>query len=178
MLSSKVFRNGYGVSGSNEFAKNEKDDCVVRAFANAFGISYNQSHKFTSDKFNRKFKKGTFKTYKVLKDLKKVEFNKDETGQLSLFGDDKINKTIKYIGSEPKKESKVVLQNKSYKHKPVAYTVNTFMKNFKNGTYILFVKGHSLVVKNGVMIDNPNYQFTGYRRVVESAFQVKNGKKA
>ena len=52
------------------------------------------------------------------------------------------------------------------------------MKNFKNGTYILLVKEHALVVKNGVIIDNPNYQFTGYRRVVESAFQVKNGKTA
>ena len=159
MLSSKVFKSGYEVSGSSEVAKNEKDDCVVRAFANAFGISYNQSHKFTSEKFNRKFKK-------------------DETGQLSLFGDDTINKTVKYIGSEPKKESKVVLQNTTYKHKPVAYTVNTFIKRFKSGTYILLVKGHALVVKNGVMIDNPNYQFTGYRRVVESAFQVKNGKKS
>ena len=178
MLSSKVFKSGYEVSGSSEIAKNEKDDCVVRAFANAFGISYNQSHKFTSDKFNRKFKKATFKTYTVLKDLKKVEFNKNETGQLSLFGNDKIKKQIIYVGSEPKKGSKVVLQNTTYKHKPVAYTVNTFMKNFKNGTYILLVKGHALVVKNGVMIDNPNYQFTGYRRVVESAFQVKNVKKS
>jgi hypothetical protein len=90
----------------------------------------------------------------------------------------KITKTIKYIGSEPKKESKVVLQNTTYRHKPVAYTVNTFIKRFKSGTYILLVKGHALVVKNGVMIDNPNYQFNGYRRVVESAFQVKNGKKS
>jgi len=178
MLSSKVFRSGDNFSNSNELANSEKDDCVVRAFANAFGITYNQSHKFTSEKFNRKFKKATFKTYTVLKDLKKVEFDKNETGQLSLFGDDKINKTIRYIGSEPKKESKVVLQNTTYKHKPVAYTVNTFMKRFKSGTYILLVKGHALVVKSGVMIDNPNYQFTGYRRVVESAFQIKNGKKS
>ena len=178
MLSSKVFKNGYDVSNKSEVAKNEKDDCVVRAFANAFGITYNQSHKFTSEKFNRKFKKATFKTYTVLKDLKKVEFDKNETGQLSLFGDDKIKKQIVYIGSEPKRKSKKVLQNTTYKHKPVAYTVNTFMKNFKNGTYILLVKEHALVVKNGVIIDNPNYQFTGYRRVVESAFQVKNGKKS
>ena len=90
----------------SEVAKKEKDDCVVRAFANAFGITYNQSHKFTSDKFNRKFKKATFRTYTVLKDLKKVEFDKNETGQLSLFGEDKINKTIRYIGSEPKRKSK------------------------------------------------------------------------
>ena len=66
MLSSKVFRSGDSFSNSNELAKNEKDDCVVRAFANAFGISYNQSHKFTSEKFNRKFKKATIKTYTVL----------------------------------------------------------------------------------------------------------------
>ena len=69
MLSSKVFKNGYDISNKSEVAKNEKDDCVVRAFANAFGITYNQSDKFTSEKFNRKFKKATFRTYTVLKDI-------------------------------------------------------------------------------------------------------------
>ena len=35
------------------------------------------------------------------------------------------------------------------------------------------VAKHALVIKNGIVIDNPNYKFTGYRRIVESAVEVK-----
>ena len=50
---------------------------------------------------------------------------------------------------------------------------NLLIQKFKKGTYLLLVNKHALTVKNGVMIDNGNYQYGGYRRVVESAFQVK-----
>jgi len=43
---------------------------------------------------------------------------------------------------------------------------------FKKGNYILEVAKHALAVKDGVVVDNGNYQMNGYRRVVESAFMV------
>ena len=92
----KNFENGYLVSGSSEIAKTEKNDCAVRAIANACEVNYNQAHKFVNDNFNR-----------------------------------------------------------------------------KKGKFILTVKGHALAVKNGIIVDNKNYQMGGYRRVVEAAYQVK-----
>jgi hypothetical protein len=35
------------------------------------------------------------------------------------------------------------------------------------------VAKHALVIKDGIVIDNPNYKFTGYRRIVESAVEIK-----
>ena len=93
-------------------------------------------------------------------------------GQLDLFsGNNDKEFKIKHIGDMPKMGGKLI--NKKYKHKKVAYTVKEFIQKFKKGTYLLLVNKHALTVKNGVMIDNGNYQYGGYRRVVESAFQVK-----
>ena len=71
----------------------------------------------------------------------------------------------------PKNGGKLI--NRAYKHKPVAYTVKAFAQKFKTGTYILMVHKHALAIVNGVVIDNGDMQFSGYRRVVESAFLVK-----
>ena len=36
------FKNGYDVTVGSSLAVNEKNDCAVRAFANAFSITYNE----------------------------------------------------------------------------------------------------------------------------------------
>ena len=69
------------------------------------------------------------------------------------------------------KSGKVV--NHAYKHKEVSHTVKTFCAEFNKGTFIVMVAKHALVIKDGIVIDNPNYKFTGYRRIVESAVEVK-----
>ena len=63
--------------------------------------------------------------------------------------------------------------NPKYKHKPVAFTVKAFAQRFNKGNFILAVNKHALAVNNGVVVDNGNYQFDGYRRVVEGAYQVQ-----
>ena len=164
----KNFENGYLVSGSSEIAKTEKNDCAVRAIANACEVNYNQAHKFVNDKFNRKKGKGTEMFIHVLDKVKTMEF--DEVGQLDLFANG-ITREIKCIGKAPKHGGK--LANPKYRHKPVAFTVKEFAQKFKRGKFILTVKGHALAVKNGIIVDNKNYQMGGYRRVVEAAYQVK-----
>ena len=52
------FKNGYDVTVGSSLALNEKNDCAVRAFANAFSITYNVAHKFAEEVFDRKPKKG------------------------------------------------------------------------------------------------------------------------
>ena len=164
----KNFENGYRVSGSSEIAKTEKNDCVVRAIANACDVNYDQAHKYVADTFDRKKGKGTTQMMSTLDNVKEMTF--DEVGQLSLF-DKGITRKLKMFGHGPKQGGDMV--NPKYKHKPVAYTVKAFAQRFNKGNYILAVNKHALAIKDGVVIDNGNYQFDGYRRVVEAAYRVQ-----
>ena len=163
----KNFKNGYQVSGSSAIAKTEKNDCAVRAIANACGVNYDQAHKYVADTFDRKKGKGTQLFTALLKTNTEMVF--DNVGQLNLF-EDGVKRTVKHIGDMPKLGGK--LKNPKYKHKPVAYTVKEFAQRFNKGNYIVTVAKHALAIKNGVVVDNSNYQVGGYRRPVESAFMV------
>ena len=163
----KNFKNGYQVSGSSEIAKTEKNDCAVRAVANACDVNYDQAHKFCTEMFGREKGKGTQLFSTLLKMNTEMVF--DEVGQLNMF-EQGIKRTVKHIGDMPKAGGK--LRNPKYKHKKVAYTVKEFAQRFNKGNYILTVAKHALAIKNGVVVDNGNYQTNGYRRVVESAFMV------
>jgi len=171
MLDSTIFKSGGQVRKGSKIAKQEKNDCVVRAIANAFEINYDDAHAWVKKELGRKNKKGTKNTSTKLRkgfDGKVVTFTK--TGQLDLFNGNEISKKVIYIGSNPKKGGK--LRNKKYTHKEVAFTIKTFLSNFTTGTYLVFVDQHALVIKNGVLIDNLDKRFSGYRRVVESAFKI------
>lgn len=169
MLSEKVFKSGYDVSTSAT-AKRETNDCFVRACANAFEIQYDTAHTFVKEQFKRGKGKGTQNVKPTLKKMNSIHFEPE--GQLSLF-DPNNGKTfeIVHIGDN-KKTGDGRLMNRKSRTNTVSYTVKTFMQRFKTGTYVLLVKKHALVCKNGVIIDNPNMQFDGYRRPVESAFKV------
>jgi hypothetical protein len=153
------FKNGYEVSNGSLIAKGEKNDCVVRACANAFNISYDVAHKFVAVEFKRKARKGTKNVFATCKALGKVTFD--------LFQD-----TLFPITKEYKLKCVNKPVNKEYTHKQVAYTVKTFCASFSKGTYIVLVNKHALVIKNGIVVDNPNNRFDGYRRVVESYVKV------
>ena len=163
----KNFKNGYAVSLKSETARNEKNDCVVRAVANACDVNYDQAHKYVADTFGRKKGQGTQLFTMLLKTNKEMVF--DEVGQLNMF-EQGVKRSVKHIGDMPKNGGK--LFNPKYKHKKVAYTVKEFAQRFNKGNYILTVAKHALAIKDGVVIDNGNYQVGGYRRPVESAFMV------
>jgi hypothetical protein len=153
------FKNGYEVSNGSLIAKGEKNDCVVRACANAFNITYDVAHGFVTKEFKRKARKGTKNVFNTFSALGKVAFD--------LFQDTLFPITKEYTlvcFNKP--------VNKEYTHKKVAYTVKTFCASFKKGTYIVLVNKHALVIKNGIVVDNPNNRFDGYRRVVESYIRV------
>ena len=163
----KNFKNGYAVSIKSETARNEANDCVVRAIANACDVNYDQAHKYVSDTFGRKKGQGTQLFTLLLKTNKEMVF--DEVGQLDLFTQG-IKRNVKHIGDMPKMGGQLI--NPKYKHKKVAYTVKEFAQRFNKGNYILEVAKHALAVKDGVVVDNGNYQVGGYRRPVQSAFQI------
>ena len=172
MLSEKVFKSGYDVTSSSKLAGKENNDCFVRACSNAFDVSYEAAHGFVAEKFDRKNGKGTKRCNVTLKELQNKVLDFQPEGQLDLFSENGGKQIkVKHIGDTPKAGGTLI--NKKYTHKKVAYTVKTFMESFKTGTYILLVNKHALVCKNGVLIDNNDMQFGGYRRPVESAFLVK-----
>ena len=153
------FKNGYEVSNGSLLAKSEKNDCFVRAFANAFNVTYDIAHKFIAEKFERKFRKGAKMTIDKLSKLGKVSFE--------LFKDSLFPVTKEY---NLKCVNKPI--NREYTHKRVNYTVKTFCAKYSKGTYIVLVNKHALVIKNGIVVDNPNNRFDGYRRVVMGYIKV------
>ena len=157
------FKNGYDVTLGSSLALNEKNDCAVRAFANAFSITYNMAHKFAE--FNRKPKKGV---KSMLPKLAKLGF-----AQFDMFADSLFPETRVYSIHPLARSKSGKLVNTDYTHKEVNHTVKTFCAKFNKGTFIVMVAKHALVIKDGIVIDNPNYKFTGYRRIVESAVEVK-----
>ena len=163
----KNFKNGYAVSGSNDIAAGEKNDCVVRAIANACDVNYTQAHKYCAETFGRKKGKGTQAFMMQMDQVKEMKF--DDVGQLDLFNNG-ITRKVKCLGHGPKQGGDMC--NPKYTHKPVAYTVKAFAQRFNKGNYIVAVNGHALAINNGVVVDNGNYQYDGYRRVVEGAYQV------
>ena len=153
------FTNGYNVSNGSTLAAGEKNDCSVRAVANAFNVCYDVAHEFAATVLKRKARKGAKDMYMNLIKAKNVTFD--------LFSDTLFpeTKTYKLSGvSSP--------INPAYTHKKVKYTVKTFCASHNEGTYIVLVKEHALVIKNGIVIDNSNYQFDGYRRPVLSYVKV------
>tara|TARA_R110000744_G_C18994468_1_gene520972 strand:- start:5 stop:484 length:480 start_codon:yes stop_codon:yes gene_type:complete len=154
------FKNGYDVTKGSAIATHEKNDCAVRACANAFNITYDVAHAFAAKAFHRKPKQATYGMFEILGLLGNVAF---EMYSNTLFPENKsydlvaINNPI----------------NTDYTHKKVAYTVKTFCSRFARGTYIVNVNKHALVVKDGIVVDNADMQFTGYRRTIKSYVKVK-----
>ena len=153
------FKNGYAVTNGSLLAQNEKNDCSVRALANAFNVTYDVAHLFAATKLERKAKKGLRGMFSKLDLLGEVTFE--------LFSNTLFPETKTY-----KLEGKLKPINSDYTHKKVQYTVKTFCSKFNKGTYIVIVNKHALTVKDGIVIDNPNYKFEGYRRTVESYVKV------
>ena len=133
----KNFKNGYQVSGSSEIAKGEKNDCAVRAIANACDVTYDQAHKYCTETFDRKKGKGTELFNLILRTNKEMKF--DEVGQLDLFRNG-VTRKLNCLGDGPKQGGDLV--NPKYNHKPVAYTVKAFAQRFNKG------KLHQLALPN------------------------------
>ena len=158
------FKNGYDVTLGSSLALNEKNDCAVRAFANAFNVTYDVAHAFAADKFKRKAKKGTRNMFQTLAELGFATFD--------LFSDTLFPETRTFSIHPLARSKSGKLVNTSYTHKEVNHTVKTFCTQYNKGTYIVIVAKHALTIKDGIVIDNPNYRFEGYRRIVESAVKI------
>lgn len=132
--SSSSYIIGYSDS---KIAKSETADCVVRSFASAFKVTYDEAHQFVGQKFNRQNRRGTSRFVPIMNGMASHGTN--------LWG-----KTLRRIGNGNSKNSM------TYSDKGVVRNMTTFqfLKRYPKGTYMVTVRGHAFTINDGVVIGN------------------------
>jgi hypothetical protein len=143
-------------------AKSENNDCVVRAFASAFDISYDRAHKYVKEKFGRKDRQGTYGTVRTLN--KMVENNTQVNyKKIKSVGKTINNSTFKTLEYEVKVKGEKVKRQ---------MTVGTFIKQNPKGTFFVLVRQHAFTIKDGVVIGNFE-DAVKTKKIMKSAFEIK-----
>lgn len=146
----------------SKLAKSEDNDCVVRAFASSFDITYDRAHKYVAENFGRKPKQGTFGTSKGLVKMadnrttlnyKKV-FPVGHRMTDSMFGS--LSYDVKIKGITKRRNM----------------TVGTFIKKNPKGTFLVIVKRHAFTIKDGVVIGNFE-DAVKTKKIMLCAFEIK-----
>jgi len=144
-------------------ARRETNDCVVRAFASAFDVTYDYAHKYVAEEFKRQPRKGTYFTASKMSKLSE--------GVLKVN-----NKKIIPIGT--KSNSVIYPYSLSYEVKVKGetvkrqMTVGTFVKKNPKGTFFVLVRRHAFTIKDGVVIGNPE-DAVKKKRPMKAAFEIK-----
>jgi len=164
----------------SKIAKSEHNDCSVRAIANAFNVDYDKAHKFLTENYQRPNKRGV-KTHNwhwvndkfsdenttvFGKKIKKVEYTEIEVDakrcvrRANYWND----------GSSYDYKKKLKLYTKKG-NKYSQMTVGSFLKKYKEGTYILSVRAHTFTIKDGVVYGN-NRDGVKMRVRLEKVWQI------
>lgn len=132
----------------SKLAQSERGDCVVRAIASAYDMTYDKAHGWVADTFARKPKRGTwgFPT-----GMNTMSDNKTRLNH-------KMTKTI----------DSATLTTRGGRSK---MTVGTFAKLYNRGTYIIRVTHHVFTIKDGQVIGNSNDALQ-LRKVIKNAWKI------
>ena len=149
--SSSSYIIGYSDS---KIAKSETNDCVVRSFASAFKVTYDEAHQFVTTKFNRKPRKGTARFVTTMNNMSSHSTN--------LF-----NKTLKSLGNGSPKNSMMYQEGSKTRN----MTTFQFLRKYPKGTYMVTVSGHAFTISNGVVIGN-HEDVLKTKRVILHAWEV------
>jgi hypothetical protein len=146
----------------SKIAKGETNDCVVRAFASAFEITYDRSHKYVAENFGRKPRQGTYGTSTGLVRMsdKKTTLNYKKVYPLGKRVSDTMFGSLVY---DVKVKGVTTRRN---------MTVGTFVKKYPIGTFLVIVKQHAFTIKDGVVIGN-HEDAVKTKKVVKCAFRIK-----
>ena len=137
-------------------ARRETNDCVVRAFASAFDVTYDYAHKYIAEQFGRKPRKGTYYTASKMTKLSEGVLKVNDKKINSVFYPYSLSYEVKVKGDVVKRQM----------------TVGTFVKKNPKGTFFILVRGHAFTIKDGVVIGNPEDAIKT-KRPMRSAFQIK-----
>lgn len=136
--------------------RNEHNDCVVRAIASAFQISYRSSHRWCQNVLERKHRHGTFTTQGIAKNLDDPRIKR-----MKLYRAGITSKWYTYIRNlrnlrAQDRAERVVpdILPKGCKN----LTLGRFVKEIAepNKTYFILCKRHAIAVRDQVVYDNTN----------------------
>jgi len=120
---------------ASPLARKEKNDCVVKTFASAFQVPYEEAHEFIRVKFDRKNGQGT----------------RGLAHQLQQWGDQKQTVINGYkVCDIPafnfyKNKGRIVRRR---------MTVGSAIEKYPKGTYMVLVRRHAFTIKDGIVIGN------------------------
>ena len=138
---------------TSEIAKNEKNDCFVRAVAAATGSYYDSAHSFVKETFDRKHKKGTTFVASTMKKLEDSGFSIDNKSfNIKVLPKSRVTNSYKLYGEIVKRKK----------------TVKSFIKDNPKGTFILGVSKHAFTIKEGTLIDNHGEEWRPTRKVLRA----------
>ena len=150
---------GYSES---KIAKSETADCVVRAFASAFDVTYDRAHKYVKEEFGRKDRRGTYGT----------------VSRLVKMADDRTTVNYKKVYPVGVRKSSTLINSLSYnvtikgETKVRQMTVGTFIKQNPKGTFFVLVRQHAFTIKDGVVIGNFE-DSVKTKKIMRCAFEIK-----
>lgn len=126
----------------SKIAKEERNDCVVRAIASAFNVEYNKAHELAATKLGRKSRQGT-NTATFFYQMGKLEREESRFNRKKVTEVVHEHDTLLYWVEDK-------LGNKSLRHTTTAH----FTQRYNKGSYIVVVEGHAFTIKDGVIIGN------------------------
>jgi len=138
----------------SKIAKSETNDCVVRSFASAFKVTYDEAHQFVTSKFNRKPRKGTARFVTTMNNMSNHSTN--------LFG-----KTLRRLGDGNIRNSMKFPDGLKMRN----MTTFQFLKKYPKGTYMVMVSGHAFTISDGVVIGN-HEDVLKTKKVILQAWEV------
>lgn len=137
-------------SNSQSLIAWEDNDCTVWAFYYALRTSYDQSHKLCREYFHRECKKGVRGFDFLMRSLIKVQFDFERKGLFKEVTRQKA-RTVQKVGEE-------YLERKT--------SIKTFLSNNPVGTFMLSVRGHTVAVIEGCLMEAPGVRESLGRRVL------------
>lgn len=153
-LSHKVIK---GLSNS-QIAKNETNDCFVRALAAATGQDYDTAHSVATINFNRDHKKGV-SLGDLVSTMERAQREGLEVGN-TVYGVKSLRGAS--IKNYYKLRGEEIARKKS---------VKSFIKDNPKGSYIVTVSKHAFAVIDGKLVDNKGEEFRPTRKVT-SAYKI------
>lgn len=137
-------------------AKNETNDCAVRAISSAFEMHYDEAHQFVKVKFGRKDRKGTAffvgGMRRMVDDKVKINGKSFQT----------MGNEYGHVSYEVKVKGKITKRN---------MTTGTFIKKYPVGKYLVVVRGHAFSIIDGNVVGNYG-DARMKKRVINTAFKI------
>ena len=144
----------------SQLQKAETNDCVVRSIQNAFGIKYEEAHQFCEEQFQRIPRKGV-STAKIEEALLKNQFFGKKTEKLG----EEVNGTFGMFTHYENVRTKTEIVCKM--------SVGTFIEQYPQGTFLILVRKHAFVIKDGEVFGNSD-DATKLRRIVLNAYKISD----